>query len=89
MKTFKLELSDEEVQILHNDLLNIGEWVKGMVAGKINSCKKRAAIAYREQLKAEGAAMVPANDDAAVSALFARPDYKNRAAKEAEAPHGV
>lgn len=84
MKKFELTLTDEEVKILENDLLSIGEWIAGAIEGKINNCKKRAAIAYREKLKAEGAEMVPANDDVAVAHLFARPDYKNRATRDAE-----
>jgi hypothetical protein len=84
MKKFQLELTDEEVKILENDLLSIYEWIAGAIAGKINNCKKRAAIAYREKLKAEGAEMVPANDDVAVAQLFAREDYKNRKQREAE-----
>lgn len=84
-KKFQLELTDEEVKILENDLLDIHNWISGAIAGKINNCKKRAAIAYRELLKKEGAEMVPANDDVAVAQMFARPDYKNRAARDAEA----
>lgn len=84
MKKYELTLTDDEVAILENDLLDIHAWIAGAIAGKINSCKKRAAIAYREKLKAEGAEMVPANDDVAVKQLFSRPDYKNRTARESE-----
>lgn len=83
MKKFELTLTDEEVKILENDLTNIHEWIAGAVSGKINNCKKRAAIAYRELLKKEGAEMVPANDDVAIRQYFARSDYKNRVQRDA------
>lgn len=82
MKKYELTLTDLEAQILENDLLDIHAWIVGAIAGKINNCKKRAAIAYREKLKAEGAEMVPANDDVAVKAFFASPDYKNRTQRD-------
>lgn len=81
--TYTRELTDDEVAILSNDLLDIKDWIDKAIEGKINNCKKRAAIAYREQLKSEGAEMVPVDDTVAVKALFARPDYKNRVAKDA------
>ena len=81
-KKFQLELTDDEVKILENDLLDIHAWIAGAIAGKLNNCKKRAAIAYREKLQVEGAEMVPANDDVAVAQMFARPDYKNRTQRD-------
>lgn len=89
MKKFQLELTDDEVKILEHDLLNIYDWIAGAIAGKINNCKKRAAIEYRELLKQEGATLLPANDDVAVASLFARPDYKNRIQRETENGVGV
>ena len=83
MKKFELTLTDEEVKILEHDLLNIQEWIAGAIAGKLNNCKKRAAISYRETLKKEGAEMVPANDSVAVQQYFLRADYKNRKQRDA------
>lgn len=82
-ETFQFELTDDEVKILEYDLIDIHDWIAGAIAGKLNNCKKRAAIQYRELLKQENADMLPANDDVAVAQLFARSDYKNRAARDA------
>ncbi len=75
--------TDEEEAILKHDILDITAWMDGAALGKINNCKKRAAIACRELLKSQGAEMVPASDDTAVQLLFSQPDYKDRAAREA------
>lgn len=82
MKRFEITISDEEQKILENDLVDIGQWVTGAIVGKINQCRKRAASAYRELLKKEGAEMVPANDTVAVNQYFNRLDYKNRKQRE-------
>ena len=77
-KKIEINLTDDEIKILEHDLLDLDEWVKNAVKGKIENCKKRAAIVYREILKTEGASMVPANDDVAAKQLFLRSDYENR-----------
>lgn len=79
-----MTLTDDEVTILLHDILDIDKWVAGAVRGKINACKARAAKAYRDLLIAEGSDLIPASDDAAARALFNRPDYKNRAARDQE-----
>lgn len=84
MFEYKRIFTDEEEAILKHDLLDIAVWMDGAALGKINNCKKRAAIQYRELLKAEGAEMVPVNDDTAAAQLFSRIDYKNRATRDAE-----
>ena len=75
-------ITDEEQKILEHDLLDIAQWIEVAIVGKINNCKKRAAIQYRELLKQEGATMVPANDDLAVSIMFEREDYANRVQRD-------
>ncbi len=81
---FQLEFTDDEVAILNHDLLDIKAWIHGAIAGKINNCKKRAAIQYREILKSEGAEMIPASDDLASKLLFSRKDYKNRQQRDVD-----
>ena len=77
-------ITDEEQKILEHDLLDINQWIEGMIIGKINNCKKRAAIACRELLKQEGAEMVPASDSMAVKILFEREDYANRVQRDSK-----
>ena len=84
MKKFQLELTDEEVKILENDLLDIKEWINGAIAGKINNCMKRAARQYEELAKAENLETMPVKELDKAKALFAKPGYKNRAARDLE-----
>lgn len=82
-KVYQRTLTEFEQTVLLHDLLDIDEWINGMILGKINNCKKRAALAYRDVLKKEGAASVPVDDGEAAKALFARPDYKSRKQRDA------
>lgn len=84
MKKFQLELTDEEVKILQNDLIDIKSWIDGAIAGKINNCMKRAAKQYDELAKAENLESVPVHDHAKVMALMTHPKYKNRVQRDAE-----
>jgi hypothetical protein len=83
-KTVTVEISDHNENILLNDLLDIDDWVQKAVVGKINNCGKRMANEATQVLKADDSVeTMPATDDGLVAALLARPDYKNRAARDA------
>jgi len=75
-------ITDEEAQILHNDLLDIKAWIDGAIDGKIANCRKRAAKQYEELAKAEDLDMIPTKEHLKVAALFAHPTYKNRVQTE-------
>lgn len=80
-----VNISDDEVACLKNDLLDIDDWVQKAVTGKINRCRKRFVREWQPKLFADPAATtMPAKEDAFISAVLARPDYKDRAAREAE-----
>jgi hypothetical protein len=82
--TLTVEISDHNAKVLLNDILNIDDWVQAAVVGKINNCKKRMAIEATAVLKADASVeTMPATDDGLIDALLARPDYKNRAERDA------
>ena len=82
--TLTVEISDINAKVLLNDLLDIDDWVQAAVAGKISNCKKRMAIQATAVLKADASVeTMPATDDGLIAALLARPDYKNRVARDA------
>ena len=84
--TITVDISAADQKALLNDLLDIDAWVQSAVAGKINNCKKRMAASAAAVLKADASVeTMPATDDGLVAALLARPDYKTRAARDAEA----
>lgn len=80
---FQFDIPDDSIKILKNDLLDVQVWIQGMIDGKIYNCLVRAAKEYRAILKAEGASTVPVDDKVAVAEYFARPTYKDRAARDA------
>lgn len=86
MKKFEIVISEEDEKFLLNDLADIGLWLSLACIGKISNCMKRAAKQYEEIAKKEGIATMPVQDRDKALALFARPDYKNRVAREATKP---
>ena len=74
----------EDQLALEDSLSDIGEWIVKAVEGKINNAKKRMIRAGIVALRADGQ-NVPGDDGDLVSAIVARPDYKNRATRDAEA----
>ena len=79
-----VNISNEEEVCLLNDLLDIDNWVQKAIAGKINQCKKRLIREWMPKMFADSSVTtMPASEDAFISAVLARPDYKNRAAREA------
>ena len=84
--TVTVNISDADEKAMLNDLLDIDDWVQKAVVGKVNNCKKRMAAQAAAVLKADARVeTMPATDDGLITALVARPDYKNRAARDAEA----
>jgi hypothetical protein len=82
--TVTVNISDADEKAMLNDLLDIDDWVQQAVVGKINNCKKRMAIEATAVLKADASVeTMPATDDGLIDALLARPDYKNRVARDA------
>jgi len=82
-----VNISDADQLILKNDLLDIDQWVKDAVRGKVNQCKKRMIREWQPRLMADPAVdTIPANESAFIEMVAARPDYKNRVNREAMSP---
>lgn len=79
---YKRTLTQDEVKILHHDLLDIKDWINKAIDGKISNCLKRAAKDYRESKKNDPQALVPVNDMTCAMELFNQADYKNRSQRE-------
>lgn len=58
--------------------------VQWVIGHKYEQCLKRFRAEWEAKLKAEGAKSIPVNDDEFCALIFARPDYKDRAARDAE-----
>jgi len=78
-----IEITDIEKKCLENDLLDIEQWVRDAIIGKINNCKKRMIREWHPKLMADPAiTMLPATEDGLVDVIIAHSDYKNRAQRE-------
>jgi len=83
--TVTVTISDDDKLALDNDLLDVDDWIRQAIAGKINNCKKRMAQQAAQVLKADTSVTnMPADDDGLIAALAARDDYKNRVEREEE-----
>lgn len=79
-------LREEDVLALKNDLLDVPDWVEGALKGKIHSTKTRMVRDWQKRLMADpDVETIPADADAMIQTVVARPDYMNRTAREAEA----
>lgn len=78
-------ISNRKEKCLKNDLLDIKDWVDKAIEGKINNCKKRMINEWMPKLMADpNVTEIPANEDALIDFITARPDYKNRVDREKE-----
>ena len=83
--TVVVTINDAEEACLLNDLLNVEDWVQKAVKGKINNCKKRLIREWQPRLMADPlTTTMPADEQGFLDAVLIRPDYKNRAARDAE-----
>lgn len=78
-----IELSDLDELAMRHDLLDPEEWVRTAVAMKILPCRERMdAEAIRVLTADPKVEAIPARQDDRLLALSARPDYRNRAARD-------
>ena len=80
-----VELSGTDKLVLENDLLDVEDWVKKAVEGKVNNCKKRMFNDWMPRLRQDPEIeSIPANDEKLVKFICKHKDYKNRQQREAE-----
>ena len=85
--TVTVTVDDTDQKVLKNDLLDIDDWVQEAVSGKINSCWKRMQNNWTTKLMNDASFTdsIPSNKTDFVTLVTSRADYKNRAARDAEA----
>ena len=85
-----VSLTDLQQTILSNDLYNdtdnagIDTWIQGAVDGKLNNCWKRMRTQWTTRLMDAPSFTdpIPSNQEDFVNLVTARPDYKNRKARD-------
>ena len=85
-----ISLTDLQQTILSNDLYNdtdnagLDEWIQLAVDGKVNNCWKRMRSQWTQKLMDDDSFTdsIPSNQADFVNLVTARPDYKNRKARD-------
>ncbi len=84
-KKITITLTDEQVKVLEHELIDIDDWIADAIDGRINHSVNVIANEAQEALMNDpDVETMPTKRDALVAVYMARPDYKNRAQKEAE-----
>lgn len=84
-QTITVTISDIDEKVLHNDLLNIDEWVQGAVTGKINNCWKRMQQDWTQRLMNDETFTdsIPSNKADFVMLVTSMDSYQSRAQRDA------
>ena len=84
--TITVTINDTDQKCMKNDLLDIDEWVQKAVIGKVSNCWKRFQREWTTKLMDDETFTdpIPSNKTDFVNLVTARPDYKDRAARDAE-----
>lgn len=84
-KTISVTLADQQVKVLEHEILDIEQWVKDAIDGRLNYCLNILADeAHTVLMNDPAVTTMPAKRDALVAAYMARPDYKGRKQREAD-----
>ena len=85
--TITVTIDDTDQKSMKNDLLDINQWVQDAVTGKKNNCWKRFQREWTTKLMEDESFTdaIPSNKTDFVNLVTARPDYKDRATRDAEA----
>ena len=84
--TITVTINDTDQKSMKNDLLDLNQWVQDAVTGKKNNCWKRFQQEWTTKLMEDSSFNdpIPSNKTDFVNLVLARPDYKDRAARDAE-----
>ena len=86
MKTFTIEITDEEYKVFCHEVADPELWINNAVAGKINSIRKRLIpVAVNELIKDPKTKSIPATEAKILTKHFSKSGYKNaKQRKESE-----
>jgi hypothetical protein len=84
--TITVTIDDTDQKCMKNDLLDLDQWVQDAVLGKKNNCWKRFQQEWTTKLMNDSSFndAIPSNKIDFVNLVTARPDYKDRATRDAE-----
>ena len=85
--TITVTIDDTDQKCMRNDLVDLNQWVQEAVTGKKSNCWKRFQREWTTKLMNDESFTdaIPSNKTDFVNLVLARPDYKDRATRDAEA----
>ena len=85
--TITVTINDTDQKIMKNDLADINDWVQKAVDGKKNNTWKRFQSEWTKKLMDDETFTdtIESDKEKFVNQVLARPDYKDRATRDAEA----
>ena len=82
---FTVTISDMNMKILANELLDVDDWIQMAVDGKLQSVKTRMIADWHIKLLADpDIESIPADENAFIDMIVARDDYKTAVQRDAE-----
>ena len=82
---FTVTISDMNMKILANELLDVDDWIQMAVDGKLQAVKTRMIADWHNKLLADpDVESIPANEDTLIDMIVARDDYKTAVQRVAE-----
>ena len=84
--TITVTINDTDQKCMKYDLLDLDTWVQDAVTGKKNNCWKRFQREWTTKLMDDETFTdpLPSAKEDFVNLVLARPDYKDRATRDAE-----
>jgi len=83
MQLSNIEITEQDANILLNDLEDVDKWVRAAILGKIANCRTRLINEWTPRLMADpNVKDIPADQTLLINLILARDDYKNRTARE-------
>jgi len=80
-----ITFTDAQEKCIANDIVDFDEWLQADADGRANKSKKEILKEWQPKLFADPAVTTfPAVESEFLAAVFARADYKDRAARDAE-----
>jgi len=81
-----ITFTDEQEKCIANDIPDFDAWLQADADGRANKSKKGILREWQPKLFADHSVLtIPANEADFLTTVFARSDYKDRAARDAEA----
>lgn len=80
-----LIVDDLSIKCMENDIVDVEAWARDAVMGKVDSCRSHLIREWQQRFMDDpDVAVVPADLQGFLEMVFAPPDYRNRAQREAD-----